>query len=109
MLILTASFYEGHSIQDIAFPIRVLKLLGVRQLIGSNSILLLGSRFIDIAILVTNAAGALNPEYAVGDIVILSDVSIPINCNEVSLLSVMPIAPEPGRTRRDSSTSWAKY
>jgi len=51
-----AHFYEGHSISDITFPIRVLKLLGVSHL------------------LVTNAAGGLNPSYAVGDLMILSDV-----------------------------------
>ena len=48
-------FYEGHSIQEITYPIRLFKLLGVKTLIA------------------TNAAGGLNPNYAVGDIVILSD------------------------------------
>jgi len=48
-------FYEGHSIRAVTFPIRVLKLLGVNTLI------------------VTNAAGGLNPQYAVGDLVVLSD------------------------------------
>ncbi|MCJ1396501.1 hypothetical protein MMC18_009392 [Xylographa bjoerkii] len=50
-----AHFYEGHTIHDITFPVRVLKLLGIDTLI------------------VTNAAGGLNPAYAVGDIVILND------------------------------------
>ncbi|KAL9107570.1 MAG: hypothetical protein Q9227_007570 [Pyrenula ochraceoflavens] len=48
-------FYEGHSIDSITFPVRVFKLLGIETLI------------------VTNAAGGLNPEYAVGDIVVLND------------------------------------
>ena len=30
-------------------------------------------------VIVTNAAGGLNPEYKVGDIVVLSDVSFPVN------------------------------
>lgn len=48
-------FYEGHSIQEITYPIRLFKLLGVKTLIA------------------TNAAGGLNPNFAVGDIVVLSD------------------------------------
>ncbi|KAI9741864.1 MAG: hypothetical protein M1834_000252 [Cirrosporium novae-zelandiae] len=48
-------FYEGHSIEKVTFPIRVFKLLGVSEVI------------------VTNAAGSLNQEYAVGDIVVLRD------------------------------------
>ena len=48
-------FYEGHSIQEITYPVRLFKLLGVETLIA------------------TNAAGGLNPDYAVGDIVLLND------------------------------------
>jgi len=44
--------------ERITFPIRVFKLLGVDT------------------ILVTNASGGLNPEYAVGDIVLLHDVCL---------------------------------
>lgn len=54
-----SSFYEGHSIEKAAFPTRVMKVLGVSSLI------------------VTNAAGGLNPEYRVGDIMILNDVRLP--------------------------------
>ena len=28
------SYYEGHSIQEITFPIRLMKLLGVNSVIG---------------------------------------------------------------------------
>lgn len=48
-------FYEGHSIQEIALPTRVMKLLGIHTLIA------------------TNAAGGLNQEYRVGDIMVLND------------------------------------
>ncbi|KAL1963205.1 hypothetical protein VTN77DRAFT_8638 [Rasamsonia byssochlamydoides] len=48
-------YYEGHSMERITLPIRVFKLLGV-----------------DMVIL-TNASGGLNPEYAVGDITVLND------------------------------------
>jgi len=48
-------YFEGHSIDKVTFAIRVFKLLGVETII------------------VTCAAGGLNPEYAVGDIVVLND------------------------------------
>jgi len=48
-------FYEGYTIEKVVFPVRVLSLLGITKLI------------------VTNAAGGLNPEYNVGDIVVLND------------------------------------
>jgi len=47
--------YEGYSSKEVAFPIRVLSLLGVRTLI------------------LTNAAGGLNPAIAPGSIMILHD------------------------------------
>ncbi|TGZ85053.1 inosine guanosine and [Ascodesmis nigricans] len=49
------SFYEGHSMQTAVFPTRVMKLLGIKSII------------------VTNAAGGLNPEFNVGDIMIIND------------------------------------
>ncbi|QKX60108.1 uncharacterized protein TRUGW13939_07250 [Talaromyces rugulosus] len=52
-------YYEGHSMEDVTFPVRVLKLLGVETII------------------LTNAAGGLNPEYAVGDITLLNDHIFP--------------------------------
>ncbi|GET30687.1 purine-nucleoside phosphorylase [Prolixibacter sp. SD074] len=48
-------FYEGYSLQEVTFPVRVLQTLGVRKLI------------------VSNASGGLNPEYKVGDIMMLTD------------------------------------
>ncbi len=48
-------FYEGHSMQDIIFPIRVMKLLGVKTLIA------------------TNAAGGINHDFSVGDLMLIQD------------------------------------
>ncbi len=48
-------FYEGYSLQDVTFPIRVLSLLGVRALV------------------LTNAAGSLNVEFTPGSLMVISD------------------------------------
>lgn len=48
--------YEGYSAHEATFPIRVFSELGVKRLI------------------VTSASGGINPDYMVGDIVILSDL-----------------------------------
>ena len=39
------SFYEGHAIHDIGFPIRVLKLLGVDTLIGRDIVEMLQNAY----------------------------------------------------------------
>jgi purine-nucleoside phosphorylase len=48
-------YYEGYSMQQITFPVRVLKMLGIKTLI------------------VSNASGALNPEFRKGDLMIIED------------------------------------
>jgi len=48
-------FYEGYSFQELALPIRVMKFLGIERLF------------------VSNACGGVNPDFEIGDLMILDD------------------------------------
>ena len=48
-------FYEGHSMQDVTYPIKVMKKLGVKTVI------------------ITNAAGAINKSFRPGDLMVITD------------------------------------
>jgi len=48
-------FYEGYSMNEVVFPVRVMKFLGIEKLI------------------VSNACGGVNPSFEIGDIMLISD------------------------------------
>lgn len=79
-------YYEGYSIQDVVYPIRVMKYLGIETLILSN------------------AAGGVNPAFKVGDLMIITD--------HISQFSINPLIgknePEFGTRFPDMSEPYKK-
>ena len=48
-------FYEGYSMKEVTFPVRVMRELGIKTLF------------------VSNAAGGMNPDFIIGDLMIIND------------------------------------
>ncbi|SMD32349.1 purine-nucleoside phosphorylase [Reichenbachiella faecimaris] len=48
-------YYEGYNMKEVTFPVRVMKLLGVKKLI------------------ISNASGALNPDYRKSELMVIND------------------------------------
>lgn len=47
--------YEGYTLEEVVYPIRTMKLVGIKQLI------------------LTNAAGAINAQFRIGDVMLITD------------------------------------
>lgn len=58
-------YYEGHSIQDVVFPIRIFAGLGIQNLV------------------LTNSAGGLNPQMSPGDFMVVED--------HINLMGINPL------------------
>ena len=58
-------YYEGYAVDQVVFPVRLMKFLGVKTL------------------LLSNAAGGMNPAFKVGDLMIITD--------HISLFTVNPL------------------
>jgi len=48
-------YYEGYNMKEVTFPVRVMKMLGIKNLF------------------VSNASGGVNPDFKVGEIMVISD------------------------------------
>lgn len=48
-------FYEGYNLQEVTFPVRVMKQLGIQRLFLSN------------------ASGGVNPDFEIGDLMLITD------------------------------------
>ena len=48
-------YYEGYSMKEVTFPVRVMRELGIKTLFASN------------------AAGGMNPDFEIGDLMIITD------------------------------------
>jgi len=61
-------FYEGYSMSQITMPVRVMKRLGIETMV------------------VTNAAGAINPSFEPGDLMLITD-----NLNLIGMMGFNPL------------------
>jgi purine-nucleoside phosphorylase len=61
-------FYEGYSMQEVTYPVRVMQMLGIKTLF------------------VTNAAGGLNQNYEAGDLMLIAD-----HVNMPGLVGINPL------------------
>ena len=70
-----AHFYEGHSLDEITFATRLFAMLGAKTLI------------------VTNASGAVNPDFHAGDIVVIADHINMLGANPLHVPNLAELGP----------------
>ena len=70
-------FYEGYSMKEVTFPVRVMRELGIKTLF------------------VSNAAGGMNPDFLIGDLMII---------NDHTRLHALRLQPDSDRLQRDQAS-----
>ena len=63
-------YYEGYTMQQVTFPVRVMQQIGIKYLF------------------VSNASGGINPSFRVGDLMVITDhINLMHNCYDKSLIA----------------------